>query len=287
MVIEVFRPVWFHHHMAGTDDAVHVLDDAVQLTAIDAGRYTGSTHPAYANMVGPFGGVTAATLLQAVRLHPEVLGQPLSLTVNFAAPIAYGDFEVTARPVRTNRSSQHWTIELTQDGAVTTTATAVFGNRRETWSSTELDRPTAPPADDVDAFPFPDFVKWVGNYEMRFVEGAIPGSDAAPRPDSTSTLWVRDEPPRPLDFTSLTALCDVFYPRAFLRKGHALPAGTVTLTIYFHADSSELDAQADRPVLATARSNRFGHNYFDQTAHLWGTDDTLLATAHQLVYFKA
>ncbi|WP_435278621.1 acyl-CoA thioesterase [Rhodococcus yananensis] len=273
--------------MPETENATHVFDAAVDLTTIDAGRYTGSTHPAYANMVGPFGGITAATLLNAVRLHPEVLGQPLSLTVNFAAPIEYGDFEVTAHPVRTNRSSQHWTIELTQDGVVTTTATAVFGKRRETWSSTELGRPTAPPAHDVDVRPMSDFVKWVGNYEMRFVDGGIPGPDAGPHPDSTSTLWVRDEPARPLDFTSLTALCDVFYPRAFLRRGHALPAGTVTLTIYFHADAAELAAQSDLPVLATARSNRFGQNYFDQTAHLWGVDDTLLATSHQLVYFKA
>lgn len=273
--------------MPETENAVHVFDAAVELTAIDAGRYTGNTHPAYANMVGPFGGVTAATMLQAVRLHPEVLGTPLSLTVNFAAAIAYGEFEVVARPVRTNRSSQHWVVELTQGGSVTTTATAVFGNRKDTWASTELAAPTAPPADEVAATPFPDFVAWGKNYEMRFVEGPIPGADAAPHPDSTSTLWVRDEPARPLDFTSLTALCDVFYPRAFLRRGHALPAGTVTLTIYFHADAAEIEAQSDHPILATARSNRFGKNYFDQTAHLWGSDDTLLATSHQLVYFKA
>ncbi len=79
----------------------------------------------------------------------------------------------------------------------------------------------------------------------------------------------------------------MFYPRAFLRRGHALPAGTVTLTIYYHADATEIEAQSDQPILATARSNRFGKNYFDQTAHLWGSGDTLLATAHQLVYFKA
>ncbi|MFD6859675.1 acyl-CoA thioesterase [Rhodococcus sp. NPDC060090] len=273
--------------MPETENAVHVFDAAVELTAIDAGRYTGNTHPAYANMVGPFGGVTAATMLRAIQLHPEVFGTPLSLTVNYAAAIQYGEFEVVARPVRTNRSSQHWAIELSQDGSVTTTATAVFGNRRDTWASTELAAPAALPEHETAVTPFPDFVEWGKNYEMRFVEGPIPGLDAAPYPDSISTLWVRDQPARPLDFTSLTALCDVFYPRAFLRRGHALPAGTVTLTIYFHADATEIETQRDRPILATARSNRFGQNYFDQTAHLWSTNDTLLATAHQLVYFKA
>ncbi len=182
--------------MPETENAVHVFDAAVELTAIDAGRYTGNTHPAYANMVGPFGGVTAATLLRAVQLHPEVLGTPLSLTVNYAAAIAYGEFEVVARPVRTNRSSQHWTVELTQDGSVTTTATAVFGNRKDTWESTELPAPTAPPADEVAAVPFPDFVAWGKNYDMRFVEGPIPGADAPRTPI----------PPRPSGFgTSLHA----------------------------------------------------------------------------------
>ncbi|MBM4721152.1 hypothetical protein GS449_24190 [Rhodococcus hoagii] len=119
------------------------------------GVFLGHTSPAYANMVGPFGGITAATLLRAVLQHPERLGDPLSLTVNFAGPIADGAFEVSARPTRTNRSTQHWNIELAQDGVVTTTATAVFGNRRDTWASTEIEAPPPPPADDVAAAGFP------------------------------------------------------------------------------------------------------------------------------------
>ena len=41
----------------------HPFDLAVRLTAAGEGAYTGRTHPAYANQVGPFGGVIAATLL--------------------------------------------------------------------------------------------------------------------------------------------------------------------------------------------------------------------------------
>ncbi|WP_305091962.1 acyl-CoA thioesterase II [Prescottella sp. R16] len=275
--------------MTQTVTSTHPFDDAVELAAEAAapGMFRGHTSAAYANMVGPFGGITAATLLRAVLRHPERLGDPLSLTVNFAGPIADGEFEVVARPTRTNRSTQHWSIELTQDGVVATTATAVFGIRRDTWSSTEIGAPTAPPATDVAATEFPDFIAWARNYELRFVEGAVPDPDSGEQDTSTSTLWVRDTPPRPLDFPSLTALCDVFYPRAFLRLGRYLPAGTVSLTVYFHADAALLAAQADDAVLATARAQRFGGGYFDQSGEIWGTGGVLLATTHQLVYFKA
>lgn len=266
----------------------HPFDAAVELVAEEHSpdAFRGHTAPAYANMVGPFGGITAATLLRAVLQHPARLGDPLSLTVNFAGPIADGEFEVSARPTRTNRSTQHWSIELVQDGVVTTTATAVFGIRRETWDSTEITAPSAPPADDVAVQSFPDFIAWARNYELRFVEGPVPEPEAGAQPDSTSTLWVRDSPPRPLDFPALTALCDVFYPRAFLRLGRYLPAGTVSLTVYFHADATLIAAQADDPVLATARAQRFGKGYFDQSGEIWGRDGALLATTHQLVYFK-
>lgn len=268
------------------DDGTHIFDDAVSLLAVDAHRYTGRTHPAYANMVGPFGGITAATLLRAVQQHPEVLGEPLSFTINYCGPVSYGEFEIVARPVRTNRSTQHWSIELSQDGTVSTTATAVFGTRRETWSSTEAVAPDAPPAQDVAPHTLPDFITWSRNYEMRFVQGAVPGPETGESPDSTTTLWVRDTPPRPLDFAALTSLCDVFFPRVFLRRGQYMPAGTVSLTVYFHADADTLGRQSDAAVLGTARSQRFGKGYFDQTAELWGSDGELLATTHQLVYFK-
>ena len=94
-------------------------------------------------MVGPFGGITAAVMLHAIETHPERVGEPLALTVNFTAPIADGDFDISLRAARTNRTNQHWIAELTQDGAVTTTATAVFGVRRDTWADTEAHPPTA------------------------------------------------------------------------------------------------------------------------------------------------
>lgn len=272
--------------MTETSAAQHPFDAAVELTSMTPDLSTGRTSLAYGNMVGPFGGITAATVLAAALRHPERLGDPLSLTVNFAGPITDGAFEISARPVRTNRSTQHWSIELVQEGAVTTVASAVFGVRRPTWSSTEMTMPTVPAAEDVAVVPFPEFVAWARNYEMRFVRGAVPDGNAGENLDSTTTLWVRERPARALDYLSLTALCDVFYPRIFLRRGAVSPAGTVSMTVYFHADPQALAAQSDGAVLGTARAQRFDNGFFDQTAQVWSRDGELLATTHQLVYFK-
>ena len=118
--------------------STHPFDHAIALQPLGGDRFAGATSPAYANMVGPFGGVSAATLLNAVMQHPQRLGDPVALTVNFAAAVADGAFEVVARPVRTNRSTQHWVVELHQGGEVSSTATVVTAVERETWAVQDL-----------------------------------------------------------------------------------------------------------------------------------------------------
>ena len=67
---------------------IHPLDAAVALTREKEGLWRGATSPAYANMVGPFGGTTGAVLLNAALQHPARLGAPIALTVNFASALA-------------------------------------------------------------------------------------------------------------------------------------------------------------------------------------------------------
>ena len=267
---------------------MHSLDTAIALTPIAENRYRGATSPAYANMVGPFGGTTGAVLLQAALLHPKRLGNPIALTVNFASALADGEFEIDARAVRTNRSTQHWSIELTQGGEVAATATAVFAQRRETWSAPEATAPTdLPEAEALARAGDARRPPWVQRYDMRFVEGSMPEAfDGIERADSKTAFWVRDEPPRPLDFPSLAALCDSFFPRIFIRRRRPTPIGTVSLTTYFHADDAMLAAQGERAVLGTARALNFRNGYFDQSAEVWNSERQLLASTHQIVYFR-
>ena len=107
--------------MAGPDLAAdHPLDRAIALVAAradDPRCLSGATSEDYWNAVGPFGGVTAATLLNAVLLQPDRLGVPLSLTVSYAGAIRAGGFEIRVRLLRGGRTTQHWSVDLVQGPA--------------------------------------------------------------------------------------------------------------------------------------------------------------------------
>ncbi|MEN9889584.1 MAG: hypothetical protein RL559_1621 [Pseudomonadota bacterium] len=266
---------------------MHPLDEAIDLKPRAPGEFVGATHPAYANMVGPFGGTTAAQLLQAACLHPERIGEPVALTVNFAAPVADGEIQFLVRAARTNRSTQHWLIEARQADAVVATASAVFALRRPTWSAVEASMPQGVPGvDSLQRMPVAGLMPWPQRYDMRFAEGPFPEFDEQEQTHSRSCLWVRDEPARPMDFAALAAMSDSFFPRIYVRRRRRVPIGTVTLTTYFHADSELLAEVGTRHVLGVAKALNFRHGYFDQSGELWSPEGQLLASTHQLVYFK-
>lgn len=267
------------------ETSTHVFDTAITLSPRGDDSYAGRTTPAYANMVGPFGGVIGATLLNAVMRHPARLGEPTSLTVHYAAPIADGDFLVHTRAVRTNRTTQHWFVELVQADQVAAFATMVTAIRRDTWSTTDASFPAVPAADSVAPAPALPQAAWTSCYDMRFIDGGPEAPDTGEHRSQTR-LWLRDQPPRPLDFLSLAAICDAFFPRIFVRRPKWVPIGTVALTTYFHADTAQLSAQGCAPLLGVARGMHFGKGFFDQSAEVWSTDGALLATSHQIVYFK-
>ncbi|MBN7798690.1 acyl-CoA thioesterase [Parahaliea mediterranea] len=271
-----------------TVPALHPLDAATTLEALSDDRFQGCIPPAYANFIGPFGGVLAACLLRAPCMHERRLGDPLAITVNFGGPVAQTPFEIHARPTITNRSSQHWALELHQDGSIPLTATAVFARRRETWSAQEAARPEVAGPGHYPPIDSRDLPAWVANYDIRVISGGMSFLADSPRAqDSSETLlWARDLPARPLDFPALLALSDVFFPRIFVRRPTFVPVGTISLSTYFHADAGELADQGDAHLLCRARGKRFHNGYFDHSGELWGAGGALLATTHQVVYYK-
>jgi acyl-CoA thioesterase len=269
----------------------HPFDFALGLTPVEPGVYTGETAAAYWNMVGPFGGITAATALNAVLQHPALMGEPISLTVNYAGPLAAGAFTVSATPRRTNRSTQHWVIELTQANSagvddVMLTGTAVTAARRTTWSSDDNSMPTVPRPASLPVGKPMNVMEWIKRYEMRFIEGKFPTQWDGRGDVSLSQLWMRDAPPRVLDFCSLTSMSDMFFPRVYLRRALPVPVGTVSMTVYFHADGGQLTQSGTGYLMGQARAQAFRNGFFDQTAQLWNEAGLLLATTHQLVYYK-
>ncbi len=261
----------------------HPFDHAIHLTG-EANTYHGHTSSAYANMVGPFGGITAAVLLKALLDHPKRQGDPVTMTVNFAAPIQDGTFAIETKLMRTNRSTQHWFVSLSQNDEVVATGTAVFATRRETWGVTDLQSPSL--SDNMELVANEMLPPWTQNYKFHMVGGAAAFFSSDSRTSETLQT-IRDNPPRPLDFASLTAICDVFFPRVFFRLGQIVPVGTISLTVYFHSDAAALAAHGDAEVIGHARAHKFHNGYFDQSAEIWSLAGDLLATTTQIVYFRA
>lgn len=262
----------------------HPFDQALSLTGIDADHYCGSTSEHYWNAISPFGGTTVATLLQAILRHPKRLGDPLAMTVNFAGPIRQGEFTVRVHAVRTGRSTQHWQMEIRQEGDTepAITGTAVFAVRRDTWSDTESRLPQAPAPHTLERHPSPAHVPFLERYAMRYVDcNPLEGG-----PDSTTQCWISDVPPRKLDFPAIAAYCDSFVPRLFVRKGAPRPISTVTMSINFHIGGEALQQQQGLHAFGKAKANAFNGGYYDQEAQLWSEDGALLATTHQLVWFR-
>jgi acyl-CoA thioesterase len=268
--------------------APHLFDEATRVTAGDS-CWQGRTSDDYWAFVGPFGGATAATMLRALIDHPQRSGDPLSLTVNFCAPIAQGDFDLDVRLVKANRSTQHWCVELRQGGTeVATLATGVFAERRPSWSHQPAEFPQTTSFEQT--LPYAKAAApWVKQYDFRFVEGE-PKFNAAPKAtpqNAFSKCWIGDRVPRTIDVLSLMSMSDAFFGRIFHARGELVPFGTVSMTTYFHADAADLAAEDIRRVLAVADANIFHKSYGDQTGKLWSPSGRLLATTTQIAYFKA
>lgn len=266
---------------------MHALDLATRLDRVTAEKWAGQTSPSYANLGGPFGGWTAAILLRAVMLHERRQGSPVALTVNYCAAIADGAFEISCSERRTGKSTQHWSLELTQGERVAATASVVCGARRPVWSHHPAHPPKIAAPETLPEFSAGGRSMWVDQYEFRFERGAIQfgtrGAKELRAPDSL--LWMRDRPERGLDFVSLAALSDAFFIRAFVVRDQLVPVGTITLTTYFHADDAGLAEQGSDYLLGYATAHAFSGGFADQTAQLWGKNG-LLATSVQVVWYR-
>lgn len=261
------------------------FDEAIAVT-YDGNRATANTHPHFHNMVGPFGGITVATIAHAVASHPEAQGRLAAITTNFTSPLTDGEYTLDVECVRTNKSNQHWTVRGHQGESTPLTASVLMVPERGELRADEVDFPQVAPPEDCEPAPRGDFLPtWSKNYEMRFVEGGIDAVASGPKDNTTSTYWLRHADSRPWDYESLVCASDTFFPRSFLRAGKPLPAGTITMTTYISANAEMLES-AGADILCSARAQWFGSGLHDQTAHLWTRSGELLAVSNQLVYSK-
>lgn len=271
------------------NETIHPFDTLIALEKKAPDLYTAKPSVAYQNIVGPFGGATAAQLLAAVMKSETYAGTPVAVTTNFLAPIESESFHISVRKTRQNFTTQHWLVELSQGSGeeLKANATIVTATRRSTWRETELRSPQVASVDSILAMPREPKGKWFDRYDFRFADGDYPQfATGEEKPDSRTTAWLRDRSYRALDFPSLLAMSDAYFPRIFIRKPKFVPMGTVSMTTYFHCMEADLSRVGDAYILATAQANVFNAGFFDHAGSLWSQDGQCLATTQQVVYFK-
>jgi acyl-CoA thioesterase len=266
---------------------IHPLDREIGLNSDGEGEWSGASTDAYGNMVGTFGGVVAATLLNAVLNDERRAGEPVTLTVNFCTAVVVGDLQVQTKLQRSGKYTQHWSLEMMQNGQICATASVVTGVRGDVFSLHPASIPGVPSYEECTSIPTIP-VKWMGRYEIRFAEGEpeFTAKQHEPLRSSRSAVWLRDNPSRALDYLSLASFSDCFFPRLLHVRGTIVPFGTVSLTTHFLATPDDLNEQADRAVLGIAKGARFHGNFHDQSMQIWSDSGSLLATGTQVVWYK-
>lgn len=266
---------------------MHPLDAATRLET-SGDNFTGATSDAYWNFTGPFGGATAATLLRAAMEHPARQHLPLAMTINYCAPVAKGAFDIHVAEKRTNRSTQHFSVELTQGADTIATATLVFAARPDGFSHVPGEMPAVKAPEAIDPPKTKAPLAWIGRFDMRFASGfpVMRPDDSAPLGSARTELWLRDHPARRMDFLSLMSMSDAFFARPFHVLGRLIQVGTVSMTTYFHCDENDLAEVGEDYVLGVADANVFNRGYADQVATLWSRGGKVLATSQQILYFR-
>jgi hypothetical protein len=269
------------------------------LTRIDDTTWRAPTEPGYGTFIGAFGGWTcAAGVLAATELvnHANADGRdPLALTINFTGPVRDGFLCVEPVIAASTKSTTHvsltaWheTLPNQRTPAPAATMSLVFAKRRAGDRVDVTPMPeagSATPAAPAESLPRARFandkVSWPAQYDQRMVLG----TPFQPNPGMRTLTWTRNADMAALTFARLAAMADASLPRIFFHYGAVSPISTVTMTVQFHCDASELAAVGNDFVLIEATANAARHGHFDQHVRLFSMAGLLLATSTQLVWF--
>ena len=244
----------------------------------------GRTERAYWNMQGPFGGWIASQMLGAVLADPERRGDPIATGTSFVGAIEEGPFAIHLRRLRTNRSTDFWWSELRQeqDGAdqVCAYATVALAQRPASPMQLEHEMPEAPSAASIESRMPPLPLEWFKLFDFRPTGPPLFAGEGA-----RTLTWMRKRDV-PLDFLSLTEICDSAAPRIFSRTRRPVPIATVTMNVFFHATAAEIAETGSDFVLCDANWHGANDGYFDEQQMIWSESGRLLATTDQLCWYR-
>ena len=228
-----------------------------------------------------WGGYALGIMMKSLLGEPQRKGEPVSMTVSYIGALLDAESHVSNRLLRQGGSLEFWRSEVSQNGgAPAAHGDFIFGRRQPTKRFGWIQRPEAPPPEDLPSYEGP--VAFLKEYEFR-------GPYPFPKGDgsSDSLAWIRFKDGRDLDYVNLAMAADRFPPRHVAVYGWGSGQNsTISLSAYFHATAAEVAEVGNDFVLCFAQGRSGADNIFDMTASIWRRDGLLLLTTEQLCWFK-
>jgi acyl-coenzyme A thioesterase PaaI-like protein len=259
---------------------------SMPLTPAGSGRWTTVAGSEWANPGGGlWGGYAIGLCVRVLEAEAEAVGEPLSLTLTYAAGLPAGQLDIRTRRLRQGGSIGVWEVEILPAGSdqVGVHGMVTMARRPDTPEFAFATMPVAPPPETL---PSPDMGEAGRHYgasafERRTLEGFPP----SPGGDSRSLAWVR---PRNglLDKALLGMITDKSAPRVMYALGQSVMTTTLSLTAYLHATARELAEVGDDFILVECEGRVGGGGASDERSSYWRRDGRLLATSEQLAWYR-
>jgi len=266
-----------------------LTDDALDmpLTRLGPGRWRTHAGAMWSNPGGGlWGGYAIGLCIRVLEAEREALGEPLSLTLAYAAALPSGDLDIRTRRLRQGGSVGVWEVEVTAAGSeeVGVHGVVTMARRPDTPTFAFATMPDAP---DPESLPSPDVPGEAARhygasaFERRTMEGFPP----TPGDSSRSLAWVRSRH-APMDKALLGMVTDNSAPRAMYALGPQVMTTTLSLTAYLHATLADLAAVGNDFILVECEGRVGGGGASDERSSYWRRDGKLLATSEQLAWYR-
>jgi hypothetical protein len=250
---------------------------ASAITLLSPNRYRAEIPDGWQQGRAAFGGLVLGTLLRAIEATEAASSggsRPRStrtLTGDLCGPVVPGPVEIGVRTLRRGNNQSNLAAELTQNGALLATATAVLSPPR-TASPVPAFAPAAPPPlapwSDQPPSPIgppvgPMFTK---HYEYRPITGGPTGFGATG--DAFAEGWIRERAVlSALDAPALIGRLDAWWPALFALDGAPRPVATISFTAQILVDSASLEP--GEPLRHRARMVALDDGFFVELRELW------------------
>lgn len=258
----------------------------IPLTATAPGRWTTLAGEEWRNPGGGlWGGYAIGLAIKVVEAEPEARGEPLSITLTYAASLPAGELDIRTRRLRQGGSIGVWEVEVRPAGSeeVGVHAMVTMARRPPTPPFAFATMPEAPDPDTLPSPVHPGSARHFGASALeRRSRDTFPPK---PTGQSHSLAWVRSRR-GPMDKALLGMITDNSPPRAFYALGPNIMTTTLSLTVYLHASVEEVAAVGNDFILIQCEGRIGAGGACDERSSYWRRDGKLLATSEQLLWYR-